>query len=543
MATSISLAGVTGMIAHRRMLEVVGDNLANLSSTAFKGSRVTFSDVFANTMSRGTSPNASIGGTNPRQVGAGTQISSIDKDMSQGTLQATGRDLDLAIQGEGYFVVTDGAQDFYTRAGTFDLDEDFGLVHTGTGMRVRAASGEPIQIPIDAGVPAKATTQVTLAGNLSADARPPATEVLRASLPFTAGGTPATLSTDLNALDDNVVDYVPGDIITVAGRDVDSSVVTGDFVYGTGAGQNGTTVGDLINFINSLYTGATASLDANGELVLTANAEGNADLALTVTDAIGNTGSTRFSDHAMFLETDGYDGDVVDSSIEIFDSLGRAHALKLQFRRSLTGWDLDASIPPEDGTIIDGAVQGLTFNPDGSFSLVAGSGTGDPLIRFQFDGLTEPQVISFDFGTPGDFDGLTFFGGLSSATATDQDGFEAGSLASLSVTPEGIIQGFYTNGLRQDLAQLQIASFANPAGLERVSDSLFTASPNSGKAVVGTAGAGRNGTVVAGALEGSNVDVAIEFTRLISAQYGFQVNARSITTTSDTLQELVNILR
>lgn len=137
---------------------------------------------------------------------------------------------------------------------------------------------------------------------------------------------------------------------------------------------------------------------------------------------------------------------------------------------------------------------------------------------------------------------MTQFGGDSSAAAVNQDGFASGYLTGLSFGQDGIINGNFSNGRSMPLAQLAIASFANPEALDRVGDNYYTQSNQSGDAVIGTAKTGGRGSVQQKVLESSNVDVALEFTRLIIAQRGFQVNARTITASDQILQELANLI-
>jgi flagellar hook protein FlgE len=162
------------------------------------------------------------------------------------------------------------------------------------------------------------------------------------------------------------------------------------------------------------------------------------------------------------------------------------------------------------------------------------------------NGISPPnpaQTITLNFGTPGGFNGLTQFGGATSAAAVDQDGFGAGFLTSVSVASDGVINGVFTNGQILPLAQMAIATFVNPGGLGREGNNLFSLTSQSGEALIGAGGSGGRGLVQQGTLESSNVDVALEFTRLIIAQRGFQVNARTITVGNEVLQELANIIR
>ncbi len=152
------------------------------------------------------------------------------------------------------------------------------------------------------------------------------------------------------------------------------------------------------------------------------------------------------------------------------------------------------------------------------------------------------QTISLDFGTSGQFDGLTQFGNAASLVADFQDGFGAGELASMQVDEQGVIEGFYTNGQTQELGDIGIATFTNNRGLEAVGDNFFRVSGNSGQRVLGRGATNGAGDVVMGAIEASNVDTAVQFVHLIEAQRGFQANARVITVQDEILAEVVNVV-
>jgi flagellar hook protein FlgE len=202
-----------------------------------------------------------------------------------------------------------------------------------------------------------------------------------------------------------------------------------------------------------------------------------------------------------------------------------------------------ASIGNGEGTIVDGEARGITFNEDGSFSSVTGTGTGDADIEILWTGLTSTQTMSLGFGTPGEFGGLTELGDERSAAAVDQDGYGAGSLSSLNVRSDGVLEGRFTNGQLRDLGQLGLALFANPGGLLRVGDSLFAASGNSGDPQSALAASGRAGRTVGGALEASNVDVTDQMVRLIESQRAFQASSRTVVTADNLVQEVLNLVR
>ncbi len=204
-------AGVTGLQAHQKMLDVAGNNLANVNTTAFKSSRITFSELLSETIKKASQPTSTVGGTNPQQMGSGVGVSGISPNMAQGNIVSTGNPLDLAVEGEGYFVLSDGSKSIYTRAGAFAVDADSNLVDPASGYIVQrigsvgesdgfqTAGNSNISVPYDVAMTAKATSSVTVAGNLSADdvLATAQTNVLKSDITFTtSSGTAASGSTD-----------------------------------------------------------------------------------------------------------------------------------------------------------------------------------------------------------------------------------------------------------------------------------------------------------------------------------------------------------
>lgn len=549
------LTGVSGLRAHQQMLDVVGNNLANSNTVGYKAQRIRFGDLISQTLAEATKPaSPALSGTNPVQIGLGVKVEAVDVSMQQGNLEATGRDLDLALQGDGYFIARNGSQKLFTRVGAFGVDADNYLVDPASGFRVQrfgtvgeATGTQPgfqaigsgdVRIPTGGSIPGQGTANVTMQGNLSARAAAPQAQTLTSVQPFLAGGVPATAATLLNVLDDNTTDYVAGDLLNIQGQTRGNTPVSATLAVGPA-----TTIGDLLNAINANFPGSTASLDAAGNLVVQDTATGVSSLSVTLTDATGNTGATTWASHALTVTAAGQVGETVRTGIQVFDSQGTAHNLTLIFQKQASNtWDLTAQLSSAEGTLTDATVTGITFNDDGSFRQVAGTGAGDASLRVQFTGIAAPQTIALNFGTIGGFNGMTQFGGDSSAAAVNQDGFASGYLTGLSFGQDGIINGNFSNGRSMPLAQLAIASFANPEALDRVGDNYYTQSNQSGDAVIGTAKTGGRGSVQQKVLESSNVDVALEFTRLIIAQRGFQVNARTITASDQILQELANLI-
>ncbi len=558
-------AGVTGLQAHQTMLDVAGNNLANVNTTGYKSSRANFSEVLGETLQQASQPTDLIGGTNPQQMGAGVSVSSVSRDTGQGSIVNTGNPLDMAIEGSGYFVVSDGEGSLFTRAGAFSVDESGYLVDPSTGYRVQRTglTGESdgfqipgdsgIQVPYDVALPANQTTTITVTGNLSSDAVAESrTQVLTSSITYTYdNGVDATVDTEIDQLDqfsggsesDGQLAAGESGEIVISGYNADGTDLSGTLNF---AVQPGTTLGDLVDHLNNnVLQDATASL-ANGEIRITDNATGytKTDISLSYSDTSDGSLETP-----SYFEVTTVGGDETKSvNIAVYDSQGAKHVLSAVFVRTdvVNQWDLLLtsvtgnvdSISPENRRI-----NGITFDAEtGAYSEVTGSDAAEFAMTFGHDSA-HPQTIGLDFGTPGSFDGLTQFAGTSTAVAREQDGYEAGSLTAVSVNNEGILVGAFSNGIKKDLATLAIATFKNDSGLLSVGGSYFTTSANSGGAVITQAMTGGAGTIQGASLEKSNADVASEFVSLIEAQNGFQANARTITVANAILQELTNLIR
>lgn len=549
------LTGFSGLATHQRMIEVVGNNLANLNTTGFKAQRASFSDVFYETVKSGSGGAAgTIGGSNPAQVGNGSKLASVAVNFSQGGLDATGADMDFAIDGEGFFVLNSEAGPQYTRAGAFGIDNNGFLVDSATGYQVQrfGTTGEvstlgpsfqvpgssSIRLPIGASVPGKATSVASFRGNLSPSSQSAETQLLSMSAPFAVGGAAASGTDLVNNLDFVATPYVAGDQWLMSGTNGDGTTYTANIdVDGT------TTLQTLINGINAELTGATASLDADGTLVVQADEAGNSLLGVNFGDAAGNAGAANFSSHFVEATTSGSEGEIVRAGIDVFDEQGNVHVVGVELRRQNDGsWRLDASLDPSEGTLLDSVVEGITLNSDGSFQAAGVAGTGDTNLVFQFDASLPPQTVRINFGDPGTFTSLTAIA-VASSVASEQDGYSTGSLVGINVDNAGIVQGIASNGRLFPLAQIALAMFRNPQGLEAQGDNLFQATTSSGAVELGAAQSTGRGAIQNGQLEQSNVDIAVEFTRLIIAQRGFSANARTITVTSEILEELTGLLR
>ena len=554
-------AGVTGLQAHQKMIDIAGNNLANVNTTAFKSSRITFSELLSETIKKASQPTSSVGGTNPQQMGSGVGIAGISPNMAQGNIVNTGNPLDLAMEGEGYFVLSDGSQYLYTRTGAFAVDADSNLIDPATGYTVQriGSVGESdgfqnpgdggINVPYDVAMPASATSAVTVAGNLSADAAFATTQtnVLTSNVGYTtSNGTTAQGSTQLVNLDQFSGSLGTTTTITASGYDPSGNALVD-------AGLTVTAATDLDDVISHLNTNVLTSTEqvaslANGKIRITDVQSGYSlsDIKLTFAD----NGTAALTMPAYFEVSTVGGEEVKNVNISVYDTQGGKHVLSGAFVRTNTAntWDMiltSISGDINDITFDNRRIRGIEFNAsDGSYSGLNGTigDTAQFVVTFGHD-TANPQTISISMGTVGQLDGLTQFAGNSTAVARNQDGYEAGSLATVSVNNEGILIGAFSNGIKKDIATLQVALFQNTSGLENVGSGYFIPSANSGGAVATQAMTGGAGTIHGGALEKSNADVATEFVNMIQAQNGFQANARTIRVANDILRELSNLIR
>ncbi|MCA9170902.1 MAG: flagellar hook-basal body complex protein [Planctomycetales bacterium] len=538
------LTGVSGLLAHQRLLEVVGSNISNVNTTAFKAQRAIFADMMYETIQPATSANeGNRGGTNPNQIGLGVKISQTDRKFSQGSLENTGEQFDLAMDGPGFFVVTDGLQEFYTRSGMFSLDNEGVLVAPG-GYRVKRLPGvgEPdginpafqipgedmIRVPLGASLPGVATNEVTLTGNLSAQLSEPLSTVKVSNTPFRTSSGKADELTLLNELTGINIPYQTGDTIQINGVNVDGTAVNSYMNV-----SDTTTLGDLVTFLDGLYDGVTTTFK-DGNIVMTADEVGPSVFSMTILDQ----GQFDYSLQNIQESIKGQWSDSFSVPITVFDQRGGGHEVSLTFTKTDNDvWKMNADMSISDGVVLEDEISEITFNDDGTLST-----TSSPVLTFAFSGIASPQSVRFSFGGSSSLEALTHYESDSDIRWT-QNGTEPGTLVSVNVEADGQVQGIASNGVVFAIAQLAIAGFSNVKGLMAVGGSLYERTLNSGEPEIGLAGTGSRGEIRGGALETSNVDIAFEFTRLIVAQRGFAANARTVTVSDAMLEELTNIIR
>jgi len=554
-------AGVTGLQAHQKMLDIAGNNLANVNTTAYKATNINFSELLSQTITSGSGATATVGGTNPQQMGSGVGVASINRNTAQGNIVKTNNPLDVAIEGEGYFVANDGEKNVYTRAGTFAIDEEGNMVDVATGYRVqrtgKVGESEDFQVPGESNIIIRsdkpmdpsATTEITLAGNLSSNLGLATTQAqtLISSGTFTTGDVQASGSTDLDDLDSDF--YTPGTFssatISVSGFDHDGTALTDATPLSVDAD---TDLDDLVAHVQSVLGSANATVSlSNGRIKIEDETSGYSKMDLKLTFA--NSGTAEVTMPPYFEMTTVGGEEVKDVSITTYDSRGESHVLFGALVRTETANQWDYVVTSVTGavneiTIADRRIDGLTFDADtGAYAGFASSST-DSEVSIDFGtSASSALTIDMDFGVVGKFGGLTQVGGPSTAVAVEQDGYAKGDLQSLNISSTGTVVGSFSNGVKKDIAVLQIALFKNAVGLESAGNGYFAPTVNSGTAVPTTAQNAGAGTIHGGSLEKSNADVATEFVSLMQAQNGFQANARTIRVANEILRELTQLIR
>lgn len=482
-------SGVSGLRAHQLKMDVIGNNIANVNTVGFKGQRATFQEVFSQTIKGAGSPQLGRGGTNPQQIGLGISLSSIDTFHVRGAVQRTDNNTDLAINGDGFFILSN-SNDFlsraYTRAGNFTLDEDGNLVasngyrvlgymedeakNTGSDKPVLKGTMEGLVISKSKSFPAMKTDKATFTGNLN----------------------------------NNLTKLEAADTITYTAKAVSTKEPPiAELVYPSGLEYRETTS----TFYDSLG--------------------GQHNIKFIFVRGLTNTGAGGGGDSEW---------GVIVQNLETGTYFGKnSQDINTDNELTITSFDDATSAIREADDLEDMAVP-ILFKSDGTLAT-------DPDYARSLNLKILGKNGSEDFTVDVDLSQLTAFSNESSASVSTKNGYKQGYLDTFSIGPTGEIYGIFTNGQSRVIGQIALAVFKNPAGLEKTSENMYQVTPNSGDAIYGLPGSSGLGALNPGTLEMSNVDISREFTEMISTQRGFQANSRIITTSDEMLQELVNMKR
>lgn len=419
--------GVTGIQANGEALGVISDNIANANTVGFKTSRAEFADVVAKSLK------GILGGN---QIGRGTKLNGVTQIFSQGSVQQTDKATDVAISGDGFFVVDGPEGRGFTRNGAFNFNKDGELVN-GDSMILKGFKADE---------DGKVTTKL-----------------------------------DSIKLERTIIDAKKTENVDVAmNLDIRADVIEGGFQV------------------------------------------------------------------EKPTETSNY-----STGVTIYDSAGNAHALTMYFsKQGDNQWKWYAAAKGEEivggekGKAVVGASGSLQFTIDGKLQAQQVDSNA-----FNFSKGAQPdQAINFKFGDDiqsagTGLKGSTQYGSNSDIYKHSQDGYTAGTLGGMSFNDDGVLAAFYTNGMTKNIGQIAIAKFENNEGLFKAGNNIFKESRNSGAANIGAPNNGGRGKVFAKSVESSTTDIASEFVNLIQMQRAFQANARTLSSSDELMQEVLNLRR
>lgn len=562
-------SGVAGLKTHQTRMDVIGNNIANVNTTAYKSSSMTFSELMSQTTQKASGANATtgVGGTNAKQIGLGVKAGAINTAITtQGSAQSTGNPFDIMITGDNFFVVSNGSENFFTRDGSFYVDGAGNLAMTSTGYNVMGwgvdeTTGNIKQDTVTAlrimsaanmTYPPEATTKANISGILDENDK----DVTSAN-----GKT-----VNLNFFDARGYSYTAKFTFKQSGGDKTNeySMELNKILDSTGAEIDISKLKFGNRSQQKMETKVTLNTDAykwDGKVLKTK--DGTTDVA-NLADIFNTDGSliTPADDAAAQKQQEaldaiakayGYEGSTDEFlNLYITSTVDKDKQLTIQnlLGNMMAGKTTD--VLPADGSAItmEGRYfEGTTvvFNKDtGKLESVGGS-TTNLNVNAAFSALGgnfSDVTIDLSECTNYDNKGTSTIG----ATSGDLDGLgtgrRLGDMIGVYIQKDGMIYASYDNGMTKLLGQIATAAFANASGLEKEGDNLYSATLNSGEfdgiGVDITAGGGYMST---GHLEMSNVDLSSEFTEMITTQRGFQANSRIITVSDTLLEELTNLKR
>ncbi|MFZ0481439.1 MAG: flagellar hook-basal body complex protein [Terriglobales bacterium] len=559
---------LSGLDASSTALSTVANNLANLNTIGYKDQQIQFADLFYQNL-------GSDGAGDPIQQGAGVEVSSQPSNFTQGDVSSTGISTDVAINGNGLFVVSQNGVQSYTRAGNFEVGTD-NLLETSDGQQVLgypatngviSTSGGLGTLDLGSGTvsPATVTRNVSLTTNLDATSAPGSTYTTQPAIYDSLGGSHNVTFTYTNEDSPGTpavaAQAATGDL-TMSSLPANNQTVTiGNQTYtftssAPGTGTDNVLIGSSVaetmaNLVNAINAN-TADTAGNGTGGYGSGTVANPDVTATdagsgVIDITAKTTGTS-SDFTATSATTG----LAWSSNAGANGVNAAAAVP----GVVNTWGYQITIPAADlggsataapvtlasGTLVfngSGALQSITPT-NGSASLTNPTIEVPPNGSAFADGANQLSFTWHVVGTGG-VGLLTQEAAASSTASIQQDGASSGTLQNFSIGSDGTITGSFSNGTTAILGQIALASFADEQGLSRTGNNDFQPTLASGQPTIGAPTTGGLGTLSGGALEQSNVDIATEFANLIVAQRSYEANAKVVTTFDQIAQDTINL--
>lgn len=561
-------SGVAGLKTHQTRMDVIGNNIANVNTTAYKSSSMTFSELMSQTTQKASGANATtgVGGTNAKQIGLGVKAGAINTAITtQGSAQSTGNPFDIMITGDNFFVVSNGSENFFTRDGSFYVDGAGNLAMTSTGYNVMGWGVDE-------------TT-----GNIKQDTVTALRIMSTANMTYPPEATTKANISGILDQNDKDVTSANGKTVNLNFFDAKGYSYTAKFTFKQSGGDKTNEYSLELNKI----------LDSTGkEIDISKLKFGNRTQQKTETKVTLNTdaykwdgkvlktkdGTTEVANLADIFNQDGslitpQDDAAAQKQQKALDAIAKAYGYEGSTDEFLNLYITSAADPkqqltmqnllgnmmagkttdilPADGSTItmEGRYfEGTTvvFNKNtAKLESVGGSTTnlGVNAAFSQLGGNFSDITIDLSKCTNYDNKGTSTIGATSGLDGLGT-GRRLGDMIGVSIWKDGKIYASYDNGMTKLLGQIATAAFANASGLEKQGDNLYSATLNSGEfdgiGVDITAG---GGYMSPGQLEMSNVDLSSEFTEMITTQRGFQANSRIITVSDTLLEELTNLKR
>ncbi len=556
---------LNGLTLNETAIEVIGNNIANAATNGFKSSAVQFTTQLSRTLSVGSAPQGLNGGTNPRQVGLGSTTAAIRRDFSQGAITTSTSPSDLAIEGEGFFVLSGNEGQVYTRNGNFTLNNQSQLVNAD-GLRVKGYGIDDqfnivstqlvnIEIPLGKLNVAQETKNVVVEGSIRTDeAAVVATEseVVQSVQLFDGAGaaiTGASLLTDARKTVGGAPTFVAGELLNFTPRKggADYDPVAFDITATSTIAEFATFLSEALGLEPSAsvpgdpFGPAGVNITADGRIEVVSNAGTSQSAEITPARlrqsqvGLGQSGATAID--LGFSRTRQGIGESTLATFPVFDSLGeqvlvRMHAVLESKSATSTTYRYYFESSQDSDLNTNLSTGTFTLNEAGEIA-------GDSVAEITIDRestAAKTMIVDVDLSR---ISGLTELGSSGSLSLLSQDGAPAGSLTSFNINDAGIVSGVFTNGVIRSLGQMVLARFSNPLGLVENGGGTLFEGVSSGPAQITIPGQTGTGSIRAGAIELSNTDVGRSLVDLIVSSTNYRGNARVISSVQQLVDELL----
>lgn len=553
-------SGVSGLKTHQTKMDVIGNNIANVNTVAYKASSVTFTELMYQTTQNASGPNALTGtaGVNAKQIGLGVTSGAISTSIeTSGSAQTTGNPFDLSITGDSFFVVSDGSSNYFTRDGSFYVDAAGNLAMTSNGFNVMGWGVD------ETGAAIKQDT-VSALRILSED-----------NMTYPPEATFEAYISGIVDKNDTNINSSTGKIVNLSIYDNLGYSYTAKFsIKAAKSGVDGDYTIELTDILDSdnesimdTYPGISMGSVRQDIYAAAESITPDAPFSVSTTGFTLTSGGTEIAYNSLYVpgppasyssdldslaNAYGYDQEEF-LNLLVDDGTGTNVRMETVVQNSQSGGTpaLDDILTTSTLTVQGREYEGALINYDtntGAFEGINGlTSTSAITINMTNSGAYGNfSDINLDFSTSSNYDN----GGTSTVAATNGDtdglgtGRKLGEMSGVSIQNNGMIYATYDNGQTRLLGQIAVAEFANASGLAKEGDNLYASTMNSGEFDgIGVDISSGGGYMSTGVLEMSNVDLAGQFTEMITTQRGFQANSRIITTSDSLLEELVNLKR